>query len=55
MKPIKISAMRAGALSALAALCCLQAHCDGEPLGKVIATDLGLAYFARRRAEMGLR
>jgi hypothetical protein len=39
----------------LAALRCLQAHCEGEPIGKVIATDLGLAYFAKRRAEMGLR
>jgi hypothetical protein len=38
----------------LATLRCLQAHCDGEPIGKIIATDLGLAYFARRRAEMGL-
>jgi hypothetical protein len=38
----------------LATLRCLQAHCDGEPLGKVVTTDLGLAFFARRRAEMGL-
>jgi hypothetical protein len=39
----------------LATLRCLQAHCDGEPLGKIATTDLGLAFFARRRAEMGLR
>lgn len=39
----------------LATLRCLQAHCDGETIGKFVATDLGLAYFAKRRAEMGLR
>jgi len=39
----------------LATLRCLQAHCDGEPLGRFVPTDLGLAHFARLRAEMGLR
>ena len=38
----------------LVTLRCLQAHCAGESLAKVCANDVGLSYFAKRRAEMGL-
>jgi hypothetical protein len=38
----------------LVTLRCLQAHCRGERLQRAHANDMGLAYFARRRAEMGL-
>jgi hypothetical protein len=39
---------------ALVTLRCLQAFCEREVLAKVYPTELGLAYFAKRRAEMGL-
>jgi hypothetical protein len=38
----------------LVTLRCLHAHCRGERLQRAHANDIGLAYFARRRAEMGL-
>lgn len=34
---------------------CLQAHCQGESLSRVVATDMGLEYFAMRRASIGIR
>ncbi len=39
---------------ALVTLRCLQAFCERDTLAKAYANDLGLAYFAHRRAEMGL-
>jgi len=38
----------------LATLRCLQAHCEGKHLEKVHTCELGLRYFAQRRASMGL-
>jgi hypothetical protein len=38
----------------LAALRCLEAHCKGQTLVRLAATDAGLAYFAEQRAAKGL-
>ncbi len=38
----------------LVTLRALQAHAERDVLGKIYPNDLGLAYFAQRRAELGL-